>query len=172
MNKFPRFFACYPPGIPAAGGDFAIQRAGQLDRYKRISGLFMLEEGFIEPAGLVFHNNPKEVFARPKLVPFLDCEPEPRDGLVLKRRTEPWQALDPATIDEPTIAAHLYTPSVPDPELVIRTSGEMRISNFLLWQIAYSELWVTDTLWPDFDRSTLLEAMVDFQGRARRFGGN
>ena len=80
--------------------------------------------------------------------------------------------LDPATLDESTIAAHLYTPSVPDPELVIRTSGEMRISNFLLWQIAYSELWVTDTLWPDFDRSTLLEAMLDFQGRTRRFGGN
>lgn len=79
--------------------------------------------------------------------------------------------LDPATIDETTIAAHLYAPSVPDPELVVRTSGEMRISNFLLWQIAYSELWVTDTLWPDFDRSTLLEAMVDFQSRARRFGG-
>ena len=79
--------------------------------------------------------------------------------------------LDPATIDESTIASHLYAPSVPDPELVVRTSGEMRISNFLLWQIAYSELWVTDTLWPDFDRSTLLEALVDFQGRVRRFGG-
>ncbi len=79
--------------------------------------------------------------------------------------------LTSADIDESTIASHLYTPDVPDPELVIRTSGEMRVSNFLLWQIAYAEFWITETLWPDFDRVTLLEAIVDFQGRERRFGG-
>lgn len=79
--------------------------------------------------------------------------------------------LDPSTIDEATLAAHLYLPNVPDPDLVIRTSGEMRVSNFLLWQIAYSELWVTGVLWPDFSRHDLLRAVVDYQARNRRFGG-
>jgi undecaprenyl diphosphate synthase len=74
-------------------------------------------------------------------------------------------------IDEETIAANLYTSRSPDPDLLIRTSGEMRISNFLLWQIAYSELYITDTLWPDFGRSDLLKAVLDFQKRDRRFGG-
>ena len=79
--------------------------------------------------------------------------------------------LDPAEITEQVFAQHLYTHNVPDPDLLIRTSGEMRISNFLLWQIAYSELWVTHTLWPDFDRTDLLRAVVDYQKRDRRFGG-
>lgn len=75
-------------------------------------------------------------------------------------------------IDEEVVSAHLYTAGVPDPDLVIRTSGEMRVSNFLLWQIAYSELWVTSVLWPDFKRYDLLRAVVDFQKRTRRFGGS
>jgi len=79
--------------------------------------------------------------------------------------------LDPETIDEDALARHLYTSQIPDPDLLIRTSGEMRISNFLLWQIAYSELWVTSTLWPDFDRTDLLRAVIDFEKRERRFGG-
>jgi undecaprenyl diphosphate synthase len=79
--------------------------------------------------------------------------------------------LDPASIDEAAVAARLYTAGIPDPDLLIRTSGEKRVSNFLLWQIAYSEILVTDTLWPDFGRDDLLEAIVDFQGRERRFGG-
>ena len=74
-------------------------------------------------------------------------------------------------IDENTIAAHLYTAGIPDPDLLIRTSGEMRISNFLLWQIAYSEIYITETLWPDFRRTDLLEAVLDYQKRDRRFGG-
>ncbi|HET7291709.1 MAG TPA: isoprenyl transferase [Vicinamibacteria bacterium] len=74
-------------------------------------------------------------------------------------------------IDEATIAAHLYTAGQPDPDLLIRTSGEMRVSNFLLWQIAYSEIWVTEVLWPDFRRRHLLQAVVDFQKRERRYGG-
>jgi len=74
-------------------------------------------------------------------------------------------------VDERTIASHLYTAGLPDPDLLIRTSGEMRISNFLLWQIAYAELYVTDTLWPDFRRSDLLHAILDYQKRDRRFGG-
>ncbi len=74
-------------------------------------------------------------------------------------------------IDEETISRHLYTRNLPDPDLVIRTSGEMRISNFLLWQIAYSEIYVTDLLWPDFRGVNLLEAIGDFQKRERRFGG-
>jgi undecaprenyl diphosphate synthase len=76
-------------------------------------------------------------------------------------------------IGEETVARHMYTApaGVPDPDLVIRTSGEMRVSNFLLWQIAYSELWVTAVLWPDFKRYHLLHAIVDFQKRTRRFGG-
>jgi undecaprenyl diphosphate synthase len=75
------------------------------------------------------------------------------------------------TVDEETISAHLYTGGQPDPDLLIRTSGEMRISNFLLWQIAYAELYVTDTLWPDFKRRDLLRAVFDYQKRERRFGG-
>ena len=74
-------------------------------------------------------------------------------------------------IDEQAIASRLYTAGLPDPDLLIRTSGEMRISNFLLWQIAYAELYVTDTLWPDFRRSDLLHAILDYQKRDRRFGG-
>ncbi|MCC7498411.1 MAG: isoprenyl transferase [Bryobacterales bacterium] len=74
-------------------------------------------------------------------------------------------------IDEEAIASRLYTAGLPDPDLLIRTSGEMRISNFLLWQIAYAELYVTETYWPDFRRRDLLEAIVDYQKRERRFGG-
>ncbi|MGH9775496.1 MAG: isoprenyl transferase [Candidatus Acidiferrales bacterium] len=73
--------------------------------------------------------------------------------------------------DETTISNHLYTAGLPDPDLLIRTSGEMRVSNFLLWQIAYAELYVTDTLWPDFNRVQLLNALVEFQARERRYGG-
>ncbi len=76
-----------------------------------------------------------------------------------------------APIDESTIASYLYTAGQPDPDLLIRTSGEMRVSNFLLWQIAYSEIWVTEVLWPDFRRRHLLQAIVDFQKRERRYGG-
>ena len=74
-------------------------------------------------------------------------------------------------IDEETIARHLYTSHLPDPDLVIRTSGEMRLSNFLLWQLAYAEIYVTDILWPDFSGRHLLEAIHDYQKRERRFGG-
>jgi undecaprenyl diphosphate synthase len=74
-------------------------------------------------------------------------------------------------IDEDLIATSLYTASCPDPDLLIRTSGEMRISNFLLWQIAYAELYVTDTLWPDFTRADLLRAVLEYQKRDRRYGG-
>ena len=75
------------------------------------------------------------------------------------------------SIDEQMVASKLYTPHLPDPDLLIRTSGEMRVSNFLLWQIAYSELYVTETLWPDFTRRDLLTAILEFQKRDRRFGG-
>jgi undecaprenyl diphosphate synthase len=78
---------------------------------------------------------------------------------------------DAATIDEQAIAARLYTAGQPDPDLLIRTSGELRVSNFLLWQIAYAEIWVTEVLWPDFRRKHLLQALVDFQKRERRYGG-
>jgi undecaprenyl diphosphate synthase len=74
-------------------------------------------------------------------------------------------------IDEQAISSHLYTAGIPDPDLLIRTSGEMRVSNFLLWQIAYAELYVTATLWPDFTRADLLRAVLDYQRRDRRFGG-
>ncbi len=75
------------------------------------------------------------------------------------------------TIDEKTVSQHLYTRDLPDPDLLIRTSGEMRLSNFLLWQLAYAEIWVTDTLWPDFTQKDLFQAVFDFQMRERRFGG-
>lgn len=74
-------------------------------------------------------------------------------------------------IDEDTFAGYLYTHNLPDPDLLIRTSGEFRVSNFLLWQIAYSEIWVTDTLWPDFRKINLYEAIISFQKRERRYGG-
>ena len=76
-----------------------------------------------------------------------------------------------ARIDEELISQHLYTAGLPDPDLLIRTSGEMRVSNFLLWQIAYAEIYVTETLWPDFSRAQLYEALLDFQKRERRYGG-
>jgi undecaprenyl diphosphate synthase len=74
-------------------------------------------------------------------------------------------------IDEELITRHLYTGSLPDPDLVIRTSGEMRLSNFLLWQLAYAEIYVTPTLWPDFDGTHFLEAICEYQKRERRYGG-
>ena len=79
--------------------------------------------------------------------------------------------VDPDAIDEAMFARHLYAGDVPDPDLLIRTSGELRISNFLLWQVAYAEIWVTDVLWPDFRRQHLFEALGDFARRERRFGG-
>ena len=78
-------------------------------------------------------------------------------------------ALDKVT--EAQLSRHLYTEGLPDPDLLIRTSGEMRVSNFLLWQIAYAEIFVTETLWPDFNRAKLLEALLEFQKRERRYGG-
>jgi undecaprenyl diphosphate synthase len=79
--------------------------------------------------------------------------------------------IDSLKLDEELISANLYTASGPDPDLLIRTSGEMRISNFLLWQIAYAELYVTETLWPDFTRRDLLQAILEYQKRDRRYGG-
>ena len=73
-------------------------------------------------------------------------------------------------IDADIVAEHLYTKGIPDPDLLIRTSGEMRISNFLLWQLAYTELYFTDTFWPDFDESCLNAALGEFASRQRRFG--
>lgn len=79
--------------------------------------------------------------------------------------------IEPASIDADTVSSSLYTAGLPDPELLIRSSGELRLSNFLLWQLAYSEFYVTDTLWPDFSRWELLRAIRSFQRRDRRFGG-
>jgi len=78
--------------------------------------------------------------------------------------------IDPEDVDQALVASHLGTAGVPDPDLLIRTSGEMRISNFLLWQIAYTEIYVTDTLWPDFREREFLDAVAHFQRRERRFG--
>ena len=75
------------------------------------------------------------------------------------------------TVDEALLSEHLYTRGLPDPDLLIRTSGELRLSNFLLWQVAYAELWVTETLWPDFTQEDLFQAIIDFQKRERRYGG-
>jgi undecaprenyl diphosphate synthase len=79
--------------------------------------------------------------------------------------------LDPAAIDEQSFSAELLTAGERDPDLLIRTSGERRISNFLLWQLAYAEIHITDVLWPDFDEAALMGALLDYQGRQRRFGG-
>ena len=87
---------------------------------------------------------------------------EVRGALAEGRAVEP--------LSEEAFAGHLYTTGIPDPDLLIRTSGEMRVSNFLLWQIAYAEFYCTDVLWPDFDRYEFLRALLDYQGRDRRFG--
>jgi undecaprenyl diphosphate synthase len=79
--------------------------------------------------------------------------------------------LDPGDIDETNLSDALYTGGMPDPDLLIRTAGELRVSNFLLWQISYAELWVTDTCWPEFDRDCLHAALRDYASRERRFGG-
>lgn len=79
--------------------------------------------------------------------------------------------VSPDKINEKMIARHLYDPQMPDVDLMIRTSGEYRTSNFLLWELAYSEMWFTDTLWPDFDRTDMTKAVYDFQNRTRRYGG-
>ncbi|MDX1389579.1 MAG: isoprenyl transferase [Acidobacteriota bacterium] len=81
------------------------------------------------------------------------------------------EGFDPERLDETELGRRLYTAGQPDPDLLIRTSGELRVSNFLLWQIAYAEMWVTPTLWPEFRRRHLFEAILDFQGRERRYGG-
>jgi undecaprenyl diphosphate synthase len=78
--------------------------------------------------------------------------------------------IDADSLDEKTFAAHLYDPEIPDPDLLIRTGAESRVSNFLLWQIAYSEIYTTELMWPDFRKEHLVEALVDYQARERRFG--
>jgi undecaprenyl diphosphate synthase len=78
--------------------------------------------------------------------------------------------VDPDSLDEKTFAAYLYDPEIPDPDLLIRTGSEQRVSNFLLWQIAYTELYTTDVMWPDFRKGNLVDAVVDYQARERRFG--
>ena len=78
--------------------------------------------------------------------------------------------VDPAQIDEAAFDAELYTAGIPEPDLLIRTSGEQRISNFMLWQLAYTEMYITPTLWPDFTRRDLFEAILEYQQRERRFG--
>jgi undecaprenyl diphosphate synthase len=80
-------------------------------------------------------------------------------------------ALSPEGIEEATISSHLYTAAAPDPDLMIRTAGELRISNFLLWHISYAEIWVTEKCWPEFDEETLHEAIRAYAARKRRFGG-
>lgn len=81
------------------------------------------------------------------------------------------EGLSPESIDEQVISEHLYTRNMPDPDLLIRTAGEMRLSNYLLWQLSYSEIWVTPTCWPDFSVETLREAISDYTRRVRKFGG-
>ena len=79
--------------------------------------------------------------------------------------------MQPADVDAETISRHLYTRDFPDPDLLIRTSGEMRLSNFLLWQLSYTEIYVTEKLWPDFGKEDLRDAIAEFNKRQRRFGG-
>ena len=88
-----------------------------------------------------------------------------------RRIVTDWASGGRAEIDEATLDRYLYTAELPDPDLLIRTSGEMRLSNFLLWQVAYAEISVTDTLWPDFRRADLFQAIIEYQARQRRFGG-
>jgi undecaprenyl diphosphate synthase len=89
----------------------------------------------------------------------------------VRRVAEQWKHNGEVALNEDNFGEYLYTRGLPDPDLLIRTSGEMRLSNFLLWQVAYSEIWVTDTLWPDFTQNHLFQAIIDFQKRERRYGG-
>ncbi len=93
-----------------------------------------------------------------------------REEIVDTVKTLIKKGIDPEKIDEETISKHLYTSDIPDPDLLIRTSGEMRISNFLLWQLAYTEIYVTKTLWPNFRKRHLIKAIQNYQNRERRFG--
>ena len=88
-----------------------------------------------------------------------------------RRIVTDWASGGRADIDEATLHRYLYTAELPDPDLLIRTSGELRLSNFLLWQVAYAEISITETLWPDFRRGDLFRAILEYQGRQRRFGG-
>ena len=92
------------------------------------------------------------------------------DAIAQMLREHARDAFDPSRVDEAFVARHLATAGLPDPDLLIRTSGEMRLSNFMLWQLAYTELWITDTLWPDVRRRHLYQAVADYQRRERRFG--
>lgn len=94
-----------------------------------------------------------------------------RAELVAAARRLVESGIDPAELDEEALAAHLYAPDLPDPDLLIRTSGELRLSNFLLWQLAYAELVFVDTLWPDFGADELRNALADYATRRRRYGG-
>jgi undecaprenyl diphosphate synthase len=94
-----------------------------------------------------------------------------RDEIVEATRRIVEEGLDPRDIDENAIASRLYAPEMAEPDLLIRTSGELRVSNFLLWQLAYTELVFVDTLWPDFGERHLRQALVEYAGRRRRFGG-
>jgi len=98
------------------------------------------------------------------------CRSLIREALSTSRSGSP-ASEGPLTVDEKALSAHMYTAGMPDPDLLIRTSGELRVSNFLLWQIAYAEIWVTETLWPDFRKRQLFEAVIDYQKRDRRYGG-
>ena len=93
-----------------------------------------------------------------------------RDEIVRAAAAMLQEGADPAVVDEAALRAHLYAPEMPDPDLVIRTSGELRTSNFLLWQSAYAEYIFTPVLWPDFGPDTLREALAEYAGRRRRFG--
>ncbi len=93
-----------------------------------------------------------------------------RDEIVEAVKKISKEKIDIESLDEEKFSRYLYTTEIPDPDLLIRTSGELRVSNFLLWQIAYSEIWITPELWPDFRRKHLLQALVDYQKRERRFG--
>jgi len=116
----------------------------------------------------------KETEANDKLVLTIALSYGSRDEIAEAARRIAQKAksgeLDPETIGEQTFPNHLFTADLPDPDLLIRTSGEFRISNFLLWQLAYAEIVVTDTLWPDFRREQLIEALREYAGRERRFG--
>jgi len=93
-----------------------------------------------------------------------------RDEIVEAVKKIAKEKVDLESLDEERFSSYLYTAGIPDPDLLIRTSGELRVSNFLLWQIAYSEIWITPELWPDFRKKHLLQALIDYQKRERRFG--
>lgn len=155
--------------------DYLVQEVGELNhKGVRVKGIGRLD-GLPYEARLALTGAEESTAGNNRLSLMLALNYGGRSELVDAARALTADAIagrvDPFDIDERLLGRYLYTAGIPDPDLLVRPAGEFRISNFLLWQIAYAELWVTPVLWPDFRRSHLVQGILDFQRRERRYGG-